>query len=206
MLPKGLSEKQVLRRREKFGENLILSKEKTTWFSILLSQLKSPLIYILIVIGFISLFFQEYFDLILIWSVIVLNTLMGFFQEYHVKKTLAALRKLLKPKALVVREGRRKEIEARELVPGDLVILNSGDKVPADNKKEINDKIEALKKVKDGQDKDVIKKASDELSKAAQKIGEILYKAAQEKEAKNAPKKEEPKKEGPIEGEVVKDK
>ncbi|MFA4880260.1 MAG: HAD-IC family P-type ATPase [Candidatus Doudnabacteria bacterium] len=132
MLPKGLSEKQVLRRREKFGENLILSKEKTTWFSILLSQLKSPLIYILIVIGFISLFFQEYFDLILIWSVIVLNTLMGFFQEYHVKKTLAALRKLLKPKALVVREGRRKEIEARELVPGDLVILNSGDKVPAD--------------------------------------------------------------------------
>lgn len=134
MLPKGLSEKQVLELREKFGENLILSKEKTTWFSILLSQFKSPLIYILIVIGLISLFFKEYLDLILIWSVIVLNTLMGFFQEYHVKKTLAALRKLLKPKALVVREGKRKEIEARELVPGDLVVLNSGDKVPADGK------------------------------------------------------------------------
>ncbi|MDD5627005.1 MAG: HAD-IC family P-type ATPase [Patescibacteria group bacterium] len=134
MLSGGLSEKQVLELREKFGENLILSKEKTTWLSILLFQLKSPLIYILIVIGFISLFFKEYFDLILIWSVIVLNTLMGFFQEYHVKKTLAAFRKLLKPKALVVREGKRKEIEARELVPGDLVVLNSGDKVPADGK------------------------------------------------------------------------
>jgi len=134
MLQEGLSEKQVIGLREKFGENLIPSKEKTTWPSILLSQLKSPLIYILIIIGFISLFFKEYLDVILIWSVIILNTLMGFFQEYHVEKTLTALRKILKPKAIVVREGKRKEIESKELVPGDLVILNSGDKVPADGK------------------------------------------------------------------------
>jgi len=134
MIAKGLSEKQVLGLREKFGENTISSKKKTAWFSILLSQFKSPLIYILIIIGLISLFFKEYFDLILIWSVIILNTMMGFFQEYHVEKTLAALRKLLKPKAIVIREGIRKEIESKELVPGDLVILNSGDKVPADGK------------------------------------------------------------------------
>jgi len=134
MLAKGLSEKQVVELREKFGENAISLKEKTAWFLILLSQVKSPLIYILIVIGFISLFFKEYFDVILIWSVIILNTLMGFFQEYHVEKTLLALRRLLKPKTMVIREGKRKEIESKELVPGDLVILNSGDKVPADGK------------------------------------------------------------------------
>ncbi len=134
MLPKGLSEKKVLELREKFGENAIPLKKGTVWFSILLSQLKSPLIYILIIIGLISLFFKEYLDVILIWSVIILNTLMGFFQEYHVEKTLAALRKILKPKAIVIREGKRKEIESKELVPGDLVILNSGDKVTADGK------------------------------------------------------------------------
>ena len=134
MALKGLSEKKVLELREKFGENLTPAKEKTAWFLILLSQFKSPLIYILIVIGLISLFFKEYFDVILIWSVIILNTLMGFFQEYHVEKTLIALRKILKPKAMVIREGKRKEIESKELIPGDLVVLNSGDKVPADGK------------------------------------------------------------------------
>jgi Ca2+-transporting ATPase len=134
MLEKGLSEKQVVELREKFGGNTIPLKKETVWFSILLSQFKSPLIYILIIIGFISLFFKEYFDVILIWSVIILNTLMGFSQEYHVEKTLASLKKLLKPKAIVIREGRRKEIESKELVPGDLVILTSGDKVPADGK------------------------------------------------------------------------
>lgn len=132
MLLNGLSEERVIRLRQEFGENVILSKERTSWFSILSSQFKSPLIYILIIIGFISLFFKEYFDVILILSVIILNTLMGFFQEYHIEKTLIALRKILKPKTTVIRGGERKEIESKELVPGDLVILNSGDKVPAD--------------------------------------------------------------------------
>jgi Ca2+-transporting ATPase len=134
MVHQGLSENEVLELRKKFGENIIQVKEKTPWFLILLSQLKSPLIYILIIIGFISLFFKEYFDVILIWSVIILNTLMGFFQEYHVEKTLAAIRKILKPRTTVIRNGKRMEIEIRELVPGDLVVLSSGDKVPADGK------------------------------------------------------------------------
>lgn len=131
---RGLSEKEVLERREKFGENTLSAKRQVSWFSILLSQLKSPLIYILIIIGFISLFFKEKFDVILIWSVIALNTLMGFFQEYHVEKTLSALRKVLKPKAIVIRDNKRKEIESKDLVPGDLVLLNSGDKVPSDGR------------------------------------------------------------------------
>lgn len=134
MLRNGLSEKEVLELRKKFGGNSMPSRKKTFWFSILLSQLKSPLIYTLIIIGFVSLIFGEYFDVALIWSVIALNTIMGFSQEYHVEKTLASLRKILKPKALVIRDGKRKEIESKELVPGDLVVLGSGDKVPADGK------------------------------------------------------------------------
>jgi Ca2+-transporting ATPase len=132
MAHKGLNENEVQGLRKKFGENALATKEKTHWFSILLFQLKNPLIYILIIIGFISFFLKEYFDLLLIWAVIILNTLMGFSQEYHVEKTLAALKKILKPKTTVIREGKRKEIEVKELAPGDLVILDSGDKVPAD--------------------------------------------------------------------------
>lgn len=132
MRHKGLTENEVLELRKKFGENTISLKKETSWFFILLSQLKSPLIYILIIISFISLFFKEYFDVLLIWSVIVLNTIMGFFQEYQAEKTLVALSKILKPKTWVIRGSQRKEIEAKELVPGDLVVLGSGDKIPAD--------------------------------------------------------------------------
>ncbi|MBM3254622.1 MAG: hypothetical protein FJZ16_10235, partial [Candidatus Omnitrophica bacterium] len=130
----GLSGDKVLELRKKFGENIIQAKEKISWFSILFSQLKNPLIYILIIIGFISLFLKEYFDLALIWAVIILNTLMGFFQEYHVERTLSALKKILKPKTIVIRDNQRKEVETRELVPGDFVVLGSGDRIPADGK------------------------------------------------------------------------
>jgi Ca2+-transporting ATPase len=134
MLEKGLSEKRALELKKKFGENVIPSKDRIAWISILFSQFKSPLIYILIIVSFVSLFFKEYTDVILVWSVIVLNTIMGFSQEYQVEKTLAALKKILKPKTIVIRDGQRKEIEAKELVPGDLVVLGGGDRVPADGK------------------------------------------------------------------------
>jgi len=134
MLHKGLSEKRVLELREKFGENVIPFKEEATWLSILFSQLKSPLIYILIIVGLISLILKEYFDAGLIGFVIIINVLMGFFQEYNAKKTLTALRKILKPKTIVIRAGQRKEIEVKELVLGDLVVLGSGDRIPADGK------------------------------------------------------------------------
>jgi len=134
MIHQGLSENQVLELRKKFGENTIFFKEKVSWFFILLSQLKSPLVYILVIVSLISLFFKEYVDAELIGFVVILNTLMGFFQEYRAQKTLIALRKILKPKAIVIRGGQRKEIEAREIVLGDLVILGAGDRVPADGK------------------------------------------------------------------------
>ena len=130
----GLNEKQVLELRKKFGENVIPFKEKATWLSPLFSQLKSPLIYILIIVGSISLVLKEYFDAGLIGLVIIVNVLMGFAQEYNAKKTLTALRKILKPRAIVIRGGQKKEIEVKKLVPGDLVVLGSGDKIPADGK------------------------------------------------------------------------
>jgi Ca2+-transporting ATPase len=130
----GLSEDEVLALKKKFGKNLIFEKEKISLIKILFSQLKSYLLLILAIVAGISLFFGEFFDFVLIISVLILNTLMGFFQEYNAKRTLYALRKILKPMAMVIRERKRKLIEAKDLVPGDLVVLISGDKIPADGK------------------------------------------------------------------------
>jgi len=132
MIHYGLKENEIPELRKKFGENSLPIKEDFSWFFILLSQFKSPLVYILVLVGLVSFVFKEYTDFLLIEIVIVINVLMGFFQEYNSQKTLIALRKILKPKTIVIRNGERKEIESKKLVPGDLVVLGGGDKVPAD--------------------------------------------------------------------------
>ena len=130
----GLSEKEVSQLQEQYGENSLPTKEGVTPLSLFLSQFKSPLIYILLIVGLISLLLGEYFDAGLISTVLILNVLMSFFQEYNAQKTLIALRKILKPEILVIRDGLRKRIETKDLVPGDLVVLGAGDRVPADGK------------------------------------------------------------------------
>ncbi len=130
----GLAEKEILSLQEKYGENILPSKEGTPPLIILLRQFKNPLIYVLLLIGFFSALFGEFFDVILILAVAFLNVSMSFFQEYNAQKTLMALRQILKPIVVVMRGGLRKRIEAKNLVPGDLVILGAGDKVPADGK------------------------------------------------------------------------
>ena len=158
----GLSEKEVLEKRKKYGFNLLSGKEKVNGFSILLSQFKNPLIYILLFVGLVSFIFKEFFNLALILGVVFLNVLMGFFQEYKAKKTLLFLRKILQPKTLVIREGQRKEIEAKDLVPGDLVVLISGDKVPADGKL-IDGQLLVNEAILTGEEEAIEKKKNDQL-------------------------------------------
>lgn len=153
----GLSEKEVLELRKKYGKNLISGREKADWLSIFVSQFKNPLVYILVFVGFVSLVFKEYFDFSLVVFVLILNVLMGFFQEYNAKKTLLSLRKLLKPKALVIRGGKRKIIDAQDLVPGDIVVLISGDKVPADGEL-IEGEIFVSEAILTGEEEGVLKK------------------------------------------------
>ena len=95
-------------------------------------QVKSPLTYILIIVGLISLALTEYINALLVLVVTLVNVIIGFFQDYNAQKTLAALRSYLKPTATVVRDGMRQEIEAKYLVPGDVAVINTGDKIPAD--------------------------------------------------------------------------
>jgi Ca2+-transporting ATPase len=129
---RGLRENDVPELRERFGENVLPERGGPSALSVFWTQFKSPLIYILLFAAFTSLVFKEYTDAGLIGLVIVFNAVMGFYHEYSAQQTLTALRKILKPKATVIRDGLKRSVEVREIVPGDLVLLTSGDQVPAD--------------------------------------------------------------------------
>ena len=128
----GLSSQEASRRLEEYGPNELLTEERALPIAILIRQIQSPLIYILIVAGLVTALLGRYVDTGVILSVVVLNSVVGFIQEYKAEQSLRALRQMTAPRARVVRDGQAREIDAREVVPGDVVLLESGTKVPAD--------------------------------------------------------------------------
>jgi Ca2+-transporting ATPase len=128
----GLSSKEAKKLQIKYGLNKLPSEKPLSALKIYLSQFTNPLVYILVVVGIISFFMHEYVDIIFIFSVVILNSFFGFIQEYKAQKTFTALKDLLKPIAKVIRGGKQIKIDATELVPGDIVLLVNGDKIPAD--------------------------------------------------------------------------
>ncbi len=129
---KGLSQKEVEKRLGKYGLNEIKEKKKISLFQIFFSQFKSPLIYILLFAIIITLLIGEYVDSMIISIIVIVNAVLGFAQEYKAEKSIEALKKLTSLKATVVRDGRKERILAKELVPGDIIILEEGEKIPAD--------------------------------------------------------------------------
>lgn len=128
----GLSGKEVEVARQRFGRNEIVKKSRVGAFPILVSQVKSPLIYILLIASFINLFVGRVTDSMVIMLAVVVNTALGFIQEYKAEKSLESLANLIVPKAKVRREKEWKVIDATLLVPGDVVRLEVGQIVPAD--------------------------------------------------------------------------
>lgn len=129
---KGLNSIQVSNLREIHGYNETPETHKIAWWRRLLNQFKSLLIIILFIAALISLITAHYVDMYIIVSVILINSLIGFFQEMRAERSMLALRKMMIISAKVIRNGERLKLEARELVPGDLIILEEGDSVPAD--------------------------------------------------------------------------
>jgi P-type Ca2+ transporter type 2C len=130
--PVGLTTEEVLERRAQFGENRLPSEKGVSAWTILFNQLKSPLVYIILTAAGISLVLGEYGDFAIIMAVVVIDVILGFVQEYQAQRTYVALKGLLKPTTTVIRDGQRVEVEVWELVPGDLVVLNAGEKAPGD--------------------------------------------------------------------------
>jgi len=128
----GLSEEEARQRLEKYGVNELKQREKISPFQILIRQFTSSIVFILLAALVISLLIGEKLDAIVISTIVVLNGVFGFVQEFKAEKAIEALRKLTALKATVVRDGKEMEIDSRELVPGDITLLETGSKVPAD--------------------------------------------------------------------------
>ncbi len=129
---KGLSKKESLLRKLSFGENLLNDKKNHSSLKIFFSQFQNPLIYILLFAGIITLFIGNYTDTIVIFLAIIVNACFGFWEEKKVSNILEKLQDTLKSKTTVIRDGFKKEVYETELVPGDIIFLKAGEKIPAD--------------------------------------------------------------------------
>jgi P-type Ca2+ transporter type 2C len=130
----GLSNQEVNDRLDKFGNNSLKKSRGNNKIKIFFRQLKSPLILILIFAGIITLSISHYRDSIFIFIAVIINSILGFWQENKAENALAQLKTYLKQRARVIREGKEKEIDAEEIVVGDIIRLAQGDRVPADAK------------------------------------------------------------------------
>ncbi len=132
-LESGLSEEEAKKRLLESGYNELEEKKGRSPFKIFISQFNDFMIWILIGAAFISgIIIKEITDALVILVILIINSALGFIQEYRAEKALLALKELASPTALVVRDGIEKQINSKLIVPGDLIKLSSGDLVPAD--------------------------------------------------------------------------
>ncbi|AAM32237.1 Cation-transporting ATPase [Methanosarcina mazei Go1] len=128
----GLSSGEAENRLEKYGKNELKEEEKTSAVKLFLSQFKSFLILILIVAALFSAFLGELVDALVILFTVFLAGVLGFVQEYRAEESIKLLKSLTSPEALVVRDGKEVKVPSSLLVPGDILILQAGDRIPAD--------------------------------------------------------------------------
>ncbi len=128
----GLSHAEAAARLEHHGRNALPRANPPTIFQVFLHQFASPLIYVLVAAALVSLLIQEWSDAAFIAAVLLVNALIGTFQEFSAQRAADALNQLVTTNSRVLREGDAYEINAEELAPGDIVFLESGDRVPAD--------------------------------------------------------------------------
>jgi Ca2+-transporting ATPase len=132
--PQGLSREEAARRLERFGPNTLKEEKRISPWEILLAQFKNFLILLLIAATVISIFLGETLDAIVIFAIVIASALLGFYQEYRAEKALQALKAMASPTASVLRGGEEVEIPSSDVVPGDIMLLAAGDRMPADGR------------------------------------------------------------------------
>ncbi|TAL50528.1 HAD family hydrolase [Patescibacteria group bacterium] len=128
----GLSTTEIPLRVQQYGKNILPSRTSNPWWKVFARQFMSPLILILVVATVISVVLSDFVDAGVIVAAVVVNTVIGFVQEYKANKTLEELRALVQPTSIVLRAGKEMSILATEIVPGDVLVLHAGDRVTAD--------------------------------------------------------------------------
>jgi len=130
----GLAEKEALKRLIIYGPNELKKKKGKSPISLFLQQFANVLIVILLIAVGLSLFVGEPIDAIIILAIVVASATLGFTQEYRSEKAVEALKRMAAPSAIAIRDGKETKIAANQLVPGDIILLYTGDKVPADGR------------------------------------------------------------------------
>lgn len=143
--PAGLTDEEAAHKLEKYGPNTLEAEERTSPLKTLLRQFADPLIYILLIAAAFTAFIQHYIDMWVILAVVIVNAVIGFTQEMKAEQAIRSLVALSAPRAALLRNGTKIELDSTELVPGDVVTLTSGARIPADlrlfetNRLEINE-------------------------------------------------------------------
>ena len=130
-IEKGLQSEEISKRQEEYS-NTLDSGSQIHPFVILLNQFTDTMVLVLLGATVISGLIGAMGDAVTIMAIVIINAILGFIQEYRAEKSLDEIKKLASPSAVVIRNAERTEISARDLVPGDLVLLEAGDKVAAD--------------------------------------------------------------------------
>lgn len=130
--PQGLTHGEVLLRLQKYGKNEFTEEKRQAGWQIFLYQFRSPLVFILIIAAVIAYFLGEHLDAVVILAIVVLNSGLGFYQEYKAERSLRELRKFITHHNNVRREGTIISVNSKELVPGDIVYIQRGEIIPAD--------------------------------------------------------------------------
>jgi len=134
MQERGLAFTEIAPLIKQYGLNSLPEDPPPSNFKLVVHQLKNPLVYVLLVAGATTLLLQDYTDALVIGIAVFINTVLGFVQEKKAGQALLALKGMVRPEARVIRNGEMQSIDASHLVPGDLVVLSSGDKVPSDGR------------------------------------------------------------------------
>ena len=130
----GLSDKEATKRLDVYGANALPRDEGINWIELIWGQFNDPLIWLLIFAALVSAFLGEYIDFIVIAIIVILNAALGIYQEFQAEQALSALSAMQVPQVSVKRSGTVQKVSAEDLVPGDLVLLEEGDSIPADGR------------------------------------------------------------------------
>jgi len=128
----GLSESEAQKRLEHFGPNQLPDQEPPTWWMIFLRQFYNPLIFVLAIAALVAIAIGDWTDAGFIGAVLLINAIIGGYQEWRAEQSSRALQKMLHVRASVIRDGTTREMDAELVVPGDVLLLESGNRVPAD--------------------------------------------------------------------------
>ncbi|HRE32685.1 MAG TPA: cation-transporting P-type ATPase, partial [Candidatus Berkiella sp.] len=128
----GLNEEEISQRIKEYGHNALPQAESRSWYVRLWEHLNNVLIWVMLVSSVIAIFLNHAVDAVIIILVVIVNTIIGYIQEGKAEKALEAIQNMVAPHASVLRHGKRISIDARQLVPGDIVLLDAGDRIPAD--------------------------------------------------------------------------